>query len=94
MYRATSDCESEQQAAGCIVVVGIVLYDGGLCPGLLDFDIATFSLNGARSGRVEQFGPVARRRIVGQVFKYYYRKTPDSIGSDPGVRRKKQISTK
>ena len=47
MQWTTGDSESEQQAAGRVFVVGIVLNDVGLCPGLLDFCIANISLNGA-----------------------------------------------
>ena len=50
MQRTTSYYKSEQQAAGRIFVVGIILNDSGLCPGLLDFGIANISLNGALKG--------------------------------------------
>jgi hypothetical protein len=50
MQRTTCDCESEQQAAGRIFVVGIILNNSGLCPGLLDFGIANISLNRALEG--------------------------------------------
>jgi hypothetical protein len=52
MQRTTGDGESEQQAAGRIFVVGIILNDVGLCPGLLDFGIANISLNDALKGMV------------------------------------------
>ena len=50
MQRTICDCESEQQAAGGIFVVGIILNDSGLCPSLLDFCIADISLNSALKG--------------------------------------------
>ena len=50
MQRTTCDCESEQQTAGRIFVVGIIFNDSGLCPGLSDFGIANISLNSALKG--------------------------------------------
>ena len=47
MHRTTGYCESEQQAAGSILIIGIVLNDSGLYSGLSDFGIADISLNGA-----------------------------------------------
>ena len=50
MQRTTGDGESEQQTAGRIFIVGIILNDSGLCPGLLNFGIANISLNGTLKG--------------------------------------------
>jgi hypothetical protein len=52
MQRTTGDGESEQQTAGRIFIVGIILNDSGLCPGLLNFGIANISLNGTLKGMV------------------------------------------
>ena len=54
MQRATCDRESEQQAAGRIFVVGIILNEAGLCPGLSDFTFADISLNGTLKGMVAE----------------------------------------
>jgi len=45
MQRTTGDCESEQQAARRIFVIGIILYGSGLCTGLSNFGVADISLN-------------------------------------------------
>jgi len=66
----TCDGESEQQAAGRIFVVGIILNDSGLCSGLLDFDIANISLNGALKGMAAEleFTRASCRRMSSSVF--------------------------
>ena len=50
MQRTTGDGESKQQTAGHVFVIGIILNDAGLCPGLLDFALANISFNGALKG--------------------------------------------
>ena len=55
MQRTTCDGESEQQTAGRIFVVGIILNEAGLCPGLSDVAFANISLNGALKGVAAKF---------------------------------------
>ena len=55
MQRTTGDGESEQQAAGRIFVVGIILNDVGLWPGLSDFVFANIAFNGTLKGMAAKF---------------------------------------
>lgn len=47
MQRTAGFCKSEQQAAGSILVVGVILNDSGLRSGLSDFDVTDIAFSGA-----------------------------------------------
>jgi hypothetical protein len=70
MQRATGDCESKQQAAGRIFIVGIILNESGLCPGMLDFGIANIPLDRALKGMAAEleFTSSELRRMSSSVF--------------------------
>lgn len=55
MQRTIGFCETKHQAAGSIFVIGIILNDSGLCPGLSDFGIANISLDSALKGMPAEF---------------------------------------
>ena len=81
MQRTTGDGESEQQAAGRIFVVGIILNDFGLCSGLLDFGIANISLNGALKGMAAELEFISSKLSANVIQRFHRMASRDYSGS-------------
>jgi len=81
MQRTPCDCESEQQAAGCIFIVGIILNNSGLCPGLLDFGIANISLNSALKSMAAELEFTSSELSANVVQRFHRMRYRDYSGS-------------